>query len=83
MEDKNKKKCDLCEEKASNICFECSFFLCDSCFNFLHTKKSKETHKKEGIEPYFSKKLKCPLHPKIPLNLFCTEEKGKSYLYNF
>ena len=79
MEDKNEKKCDLCEEKTSNIFFEYSFFLCDSCFNFLHAKKSKEAHKKEEIKPYFSMKMKCPLHPKIPLNLFCIEEKGKSY----
>ncbi len=78
-----KKSVTYVKKKQVIYALNAHFFLCDSCFNFLHTKKSKETHKKEGIEPYFSKKLKCPLHPKIPLNLFCTEEKGKSYLYNF
>lgn len=77
MEEKDEKKCELCEEKATNICFDCSFFLCDSCFNFLHEKQSKKEHKKEDIDPFISMEIKCPLHPKIPMNLFCTEEKGK------
>ena len=29
-----KKKCELCKDIATNICFDCSFYLCDSCFKF-------------------------------------------------
>ena len=41
------KKCDLCQEIATNICFDCSFYLCDSCFQFLHDKKANKDHKKK------------------------------------
>ena len=32
------RHCEICKEKATNICFECSFYLCDSCFKFIHEK---------------------------------------------
>ena len=54
METSNEKKCGLCEEKATNICFDCSFYLCDSCFTFIHEKDSKAGHTKEDIEYNFS-----------------------------
>ena len=77
MDDNREKKCELCEEKATSICFDCSFYLCDSCFTFIHEKKAKVGHKKEDINPYISLDIKCPLHPKIPMSLFCVEEKSK------
>ena len=80
MGNDNEKKCELCEEKATSICFDCSFYLCDSCFTFIHEKKAKAGHKKEDINPYISLDIKCPLHPKIPMSLFCVEEKSK-YIY--
>ena len=83
MEDKiAEKNCELCEEKASNICFDCSLYLCDSCFTFLHKKKAKIGHKKEEIDPFIFLDIRCPLHPKIPMSLFCAEEKSK-YIYIF
>ena len=82
METSNEKKCELCEEKATNICFDCSFYLCDSCFTFIHEKGSKAGHKKEDIKYYFSVELKFSIHPKIPLSLFCVEEKSKIKIYN-
>ena len=33
------KKCGLCKDKATNICYDCSFYICDSFFKFLHEKK--------------------------------------------
>ena len=71
-----KKGCELCQNYATNICFDCSFYLCDSCFEFLHKKKGNSEHKKEEIDPFISINLKCLKHPKIPLNLFCSKEKS-------
>ena len=85
MEDDNynEKKCELCKEPATNICFDCSFYLCDSCFRFLHQKKANMDHKKEIIDPFVSIEIKCPKHPKSPMNLFCLHEKSKIfYIYN-
>ena len=64
------KKCNLCQEKATNICFDCSFYLCDSCFQFLHDKKANKDHKKEEVDNFISIDIKCPEHPKIPMNYF-------------
>ena len=74
------KKCNLCQEIATNICFDCSFYLCDSCFQFLHEKKVNKDHKKEEIDNFISIDIKCPEHPKIPMNLFCMKEKSKIYI---
>ena len=76
-----KKKCELCKEKATCICLDCSFYLCDSCFKFLHEKKSNTNHKKEDIDPFVSMDIKCLEHPKVPMNLFCLDEKSKIYLF--
>ena len=71
------RTCELCKEKATNICFECSFYLCDSCFKFLHEKKANLEHKKEDIDPFVNIDINCPEHPKNQMNLFCIEEKSK------
>lgn len=82
MADKIKEKnCELCNEKATNICFDCFFYLCDSCFNFLHEKKANSGHKKENIDYSIPIDIKCQTHPKVPMNLFCAEEKGKIIIY--
>ena len=74
------KKCELCKESATNICFNCSFYLCDSCFKFLHLKKENSGHKKENIDPFISLDIKCPEHSKVPMNLFCIDEKSKKLI---
>ena len=80
MEDKiEERKCEICKEKATNICFDCSFYLCDSCFKFIHEKKANLEHKKEEIDPFVSIDIKCPEHSKSQLNLFCIEEKCNEY----
>ena len=71
------KKCEICKGNATSIFFECSFILCDNCFDFIHEKNANSKHKKENIVPFISFDLKCPDHPKIPMNLFCKEEKSK------
>ena len=70
------KHCELCGIDATNLCFECLEYFCESCFNYLHEKKLKSNHTKENIELYVPIDLKCPEHPKIPINLFCLNEKG-------
>ena len=78
MKDKvEDRHCEICKEKATNICFECSFYLCDSCFKFIHEKKANINHKKEDIDPYVSIDIKCPKHEKNHMNLFCIDEKSK------
>ena len=83
MEEKmEERKCEICKEKASCMCFDCSFYLCDNCFQFIHEKEANSEHRKEVIEPFISSNIRCPVHPKIPMNLFCKEEKGKLYIFN-
>ena len=76
----NQKKCELCKENATNICFICSFYLCDSCFKFLHEKKENLGHKKGNIDPFISLDIKCPEHSKVPMNLFCIDEISKKLI---
>ena len=71
------KNCDICGENANCLCFNCINYFCDSCFKLIHDKQKNSNHKKEKIDPYIPIELKCKEHPKIPLNLFCIDEKGK------
>ena len=48
---------------------------CDTCFKYVHDKKTKP-HEKEQIDLFVPIDIKCPEHPLVPLNLFCTDEKG-------
>ena len=79
---KDKEKlCELFKDLADKICFDCSFYLCDSCFKFLHEKKANSEHKNENIDSFISIDIKCPIHPEVPINLFCIKEKSKIYIY--
>ena len=71
------KNCDICGANANCLCFNCINYFCDSCFKLIHDKQKNSNHKKEKIDPYIPIELKCKEHPKIPLNLFCIDEKGK------
>ena len=77
------KKCEICEDKATNICFDCQFYLCDSCFKFIHEKKCNSVHKKEEIDPFIPMDIKCQIHPKNQINIFCAQEKSKNIFINF
>ena len=83
MEEKknNFKLCDICESQATFLCLEClSNYYCESCYKFIHDKKVKSNHKKEKIDYFIPIEARCPKHKKVPLNLFCADEKGK-FLY--
>ena len=73
----NIKICEYCGANATCLCYECLEYYCDSCFKYHHEKKLKSQHEKENIDPYVPFDLKCPKHPQIANNLFCTNEKGK------
>ena len=79
----NIKQCDICGINASCLCFDCINYFCESCFKLIHDKKINSGHKKEKIDPYIPIDLKCKDHPKIPLNLFCIDEKCNliNYIY--
>ena len=78
----NYKKCDICENDASSLCFDCIMYLCESCFKFIHDKKKNSNHKTEKIDYFIPIELKCHEHPKNIINLFCIDEKGNIILYN-
>ena len=42
----------------------------------VELKKENSNHKKENIDYILPIDTRCPEHPKIPLNLFCLDEKG-------
>ena len=74
------KKCEICEENATNLCLKCMNYLCDECFKYVHEKKNKKGHQKELIDPFAPIDTKCPDHPLNPITLFCLNEKGKLYI---
>ena len=73
----NIKKCEICENEATSLCFKCISYFCDSCYKFIHDKKNNSLHTKEKIDYYVPIDTKCSDHPKIPITLFCIDEKGK------
>ena len=77
------KKCDICKEDATSLCFNCNQYFCESCYKFIHSKKINSQHKKENIDLYVPIDLRCEKHPNIPLNLFCFNEKGKINIFHF
>ena len=38
--------------------------------------KENKNHKKEKIDYFLPIDTRCPEHPKVPLDLFCINEKG-------
>ena len=71
----NEKECELCNSKATCLCFICKQYFCNSCYKLIHQKPKALNHKKEPYDPYFPIDINCPEHPNNPLNLFCLEEK--------
>ena len=81
---KNNKICEICEEMAICVCFNCNSYYCDSCFKYIHDKKVNREHKKEKIDYFVPIDTKCPEHPKIPMNIYCLDENGKNtFLFLF
>ena len=77
--EKNFKKCDICENEASNLCFDCMMYFCETCYKLIHDKKKSDNHKKEKLDFFVPIELRCQDHPKNFINLFCMDDKGKNY----
>ena len=77
------KPCNICENDATCLCFDCLNYFCESCYKLIHDKKKKE-HKKEKADPFVPIEIKCPEHPNGIMDFFCVKEKGKLlYIINF
>ena len=72
----NQKLCEVCEEEATCICYQCTSYFCDSCYKIAHNKKREEKHKKDKIDYFVPIDTKCTEHPKVINNLFCLDDKG-------
>ena len=77
---KNIPECEVCRGEANTICYECYMYFCDSCYKIAHSKIQDNKHKKEKIDFFVPIETKCQAHPKVPINLFCLDEKG-NYLF--
>ena len=86
MEINNKsfKQCDICKDKeAKSLCPQCFSYYCEGCFKQVHENTKNSKHKKEAIDYYVPIDTRCPDHERIPINLFCIDEKGNIFLiYN-
>ena len=83
MENKNQKLCEICGNDATSLCFKCISYFCEECYKYVHDKKINSQHRKEKIDYFVPYDTKCPQHPKIPITLFCKDEKGNKILYLF
>ena len=80
MKDICSKLCEICKNKASNICYQCFTYFCDTCYTYVHEKEANHNHKNEKIDPFLPIDIRCPEHPKNAINLFCVDEKGNSLI---
>jgi len=79
---KNKKQCEMCkDEEAKALCLNCNSYFCETCYKCVHDRKKNSNHKKEKIDLFIPIDTKCPEHEGNSLNLFCIDEKGKTF-YN-
>ena len=83
MEKKNQKLCEICGNDANCLCFKCISYFCEECYKYVHDKKINAQHRKEKIDYFVPYDTKCHQHPKIPITLFCIDDKGKQLLYLF
>ena len=74
--EKNYKLCEICKSDATSLCLQCISYFCDGCYKFIHDKKENSSHKKEKIDYYVPIDTKCRDHNKVPINLFCLDDKG-------
>ena len=77
----NIKQCQIYKnEEATILCFNCHNYFCEACSKFVHDKKKNRDHTKEKIDSFVPIDFTCqdnPDHERVPLNLFCVDEKGK------
>ena len=75
-EKKNIKQCEICGNDATSLCYKCISYFCEECYKYVHSKDRNKEHKKEKVDYFVPIDTKCPDHPKIPVTLFCVDEKG-------
>ena len=79
---KNIKQCETCKVKeATTLCLDCHSYFCEACFKYVHDIKENSTHRKEKIDLFIPIDTTCPDHERVPINLFCIDEKGNMH-YN-
>ena len=75
---KNIKQCEICNFKeAMTLCLDCHRYFCEACFKYVHDIKQNSNHKTEKIDLFIPIDTICPEHERVPINLFCIDEKGK------
>ena len=82
---KNFKQCDMCRAKeATSLCPKCFSYYCESCFKPVHENEKNKEHQKEKIDYFVPIDTRCSAHERVPINLFCVNEKGNNIIiYNF
>ena len=77
-EQKNFIQCEMCkDEEATALCLDCHIYFCEVCYKCVHDRKKNSNHKKEKIDLFVPIQTTCPDHERVPINLFCIDEKGK------
>jgi len=72
------KQCETCkDEEATTLCLDCHSYFCEACFKYVHDRKKNKEHKKEKIDLFIPIDITCLDHERVPINLFCVDEKGK------
>ena len=80
MNQKNFKHCDMCRFiEECCLCPQCFSYYCEGCFKQVHGITENKDHKKELIDNNVPIDTHCPEHGRIPINLFCLDEKGNIY----
>ena len=79
---KNIKQCDMCKFKeATSLCLDCYSYFCEACYKCVHDDiKQNSIHRKEKIDLFIPIDTTCPDHDRVPMNLFCIDEKGKKII---
>ena len=80
---KNFKQCEICKDReAITLCLDCHFYFCETCYKCVHDIKKNSNHKKEKIDLFIPIDTICPDHKRVPMNLFCIDEKGNINFIN-
>ncbi len=81
VKSKNFKECEICDKKATALCYKCSSYFCEDCYKYIHNNKKRNNHQKEKVNLFIPIDTKCPEHDTSPMNLFCVDENGNSIIY--
>ena len=78
---KNIKHCEICKVKdATTLCLDCHSNFYETCFKYVHDIKKNSSHIKEKNDLFVPIDTICPDHERVPIDLFCIDEKGNIIL---